>query len=87
MTEEKKSLARQYWEQAVETNNYEQASKLFFKLKDSGELDYELCYVMGIWFRQMGDYPSSVGALGLGLVNKPDSYELYYEVGYTMQEM
>ena len=45
MAEEKKSLARQYWECALQTNDYEQASKLFFKLKENDELDFEICHV------------------------------------------
>ena len=86
MTQEK-TLARLQWEQAVENEDFAQADKLFFKLKDDGQLDSEIAYVMGIWYRQMHQYSNSVGALGLGLVAKPDSYELYYEAGNTLMEM
>ena len=82
-----KTLARQQWERAVQNNDFQQADRLFFKLKDDGQLDYEISYVMGIWYRQMKQYANSVGALGLGLASQPDSYELYYEVGNTLMEM
>ena len=86
MTQEK-TLARLQWEQAVQNDDFAQADKLFFKLKDNGQLDEEIAYVMGIWYRQMQQYSNSVGALGMGLVAKPDSYELYYEAGNTLMEM
>ena len=82
-----KTLARLQWEQAVEHDDFAQADKLFFKLKDDGQLDSEIAYVMGIWYRQMQQYANSVAALGLGLVAKPDSYDLYYEAGNTLMEM
>ena len=41
MTQEK-TLARLQWEQAVENEDFVQADKLFFKLKDDGQLDSEI---------------------------------------------
>lgn len=82
-----KTLARLQWERAVQNNDFPQADKLFFKLVDDNQADPELCYVMGLWYRQMKRYPNAMGAFGLGLVHKQDSFELYYESGNTLMEM
>lgn len=84
---EEKTLARFYWERAVDENNFVQADRFYKKLKKEKQLDYELCFVMGLWYRQMGKLDFSVEAFSQALFFAPNQYELYYELANTMREL
>lgn len=84
---EEKNLARFYWESAVEENDFAKADRFYRKLQKEEQLDYELCFVMGLWYRQMGELAFAAEAFAHALMFAPNDYETYYEIANTMREM
>lgn len=86
MTKEK-TLAYLHWEKLVQNNDFAQADRFYEKMRENKQLDAEVCYVMGLWYRQMERYEQAADAFVQGLTIKPSSSDLYYELGNTMREM
>lgn len=84
---EEKTLAYLHWESLVQSNDFYQADKFYEKMKDTQQLNVEICFVMGLWYRQMQQYGKAADAFVQGLLLKPDSSDLYYELANTMREM
>ncbi len=84
---EEKTLVRLQWELALNSNDFAQADKFYHKMKKDHQLDTELCFVMGLWYRQMGQFEPAAEAFAFGLAFTPDSFELYYELANTMREL
>lgn len=84
---EEKTLALLHWEKLVQSKDFKQADKFYEKMKQEQQLEVEVCFVMGLWYRQMEQYGRSADAFVQGLMMKPDSSELYYELANTMREM
>lgn len=57
------------------------------KLRQEQLLNVEICFVMGLWYRQMQQFGQAADAFVQGLILKPDSSDLYYELANTMREM
>lgn len=84
---EEKTLAYLHWERLVQNNDFPQADRFYEKMKQEQQLDAEICFVMGLWYRQQQQYGQAADAFVQGLILKPDSSDLYYELANTMREM
>lgn len=84
---EEKTLAYLHWEALVQSNDFYQADRFYEKMKAEQQLDAEVCFVMGLWYRQMQQHGKAADAFVQGLILKPDSSDLYYELANTMREM
>ncbi len=82
-----KTLAYLHWEKLVQNNDFPQADRFYEKMKQEKQLDVEICFVMGLWYRQHQQYGQAADAFVQGLIIKPDSSDLYYELANTMREM
>ena len=87
MVAEEKTLAYLHWEKLVQHNDFNQASKFYEKMRQEQQLNVEICFVMGLWYRQMQQLGQAADAFVQGLILKPDSSDLYYELANTMREM
>lgn len=87
MVTENKTLAYLHWEKLVQQNDFYQASRFYEKLRQEQLLNVEICFVMGLWYRQMQQFGQAADAFVQGLILKPDSSDLYYELANTMREM
>lgn len=85
--EGEKTLAHLHWEKLVQNNDFVQADYFYEKMKAEQQLDAEVCFVMGLWYRQMQQYGQSADAFVQGLIMQPRSGDLYYELANTMREM
>lgn len=85
--EGEKTLAYLHWEKLVKNNDFVQADHFYEKMKAEQQLDAEVCFVMGLWYRQMQQYGQSADAFVQGLIMQPRSGDLYYELANTMREM
>ena len=56
-------------------------------LRQEQQLNVEICFMMGLWYRQMQQLGQAADAFVQGLILKPDSSALYYELANTMREM
>ena len=82
-----KTLAYLHWEKLVQKHDFPQACRFYEKMRDEQQLTVEVCFVMGLWCRQMQQYGQAADAFVQGLILKPDSSDLYYELANTMREM
>ena len=82
-----KTLAYLHWEKRVQNNDFPQADRFYEKMKQEGQLDAEICFVMGLWYRQQQQFGQAVDAFVQGLIIKPESSDLYYELANTMREI
>ena len=87
METEEKTMAFLHWEKLVQNNDFEQADRFYEKMLETQQADAQVCFVMGLWYRQRQQYKKSTDALIYGLGLKPDSSESYYELGNTLREM
>ena len=87
MVAEEKTLAYLHWEKLVQHNDFNQASRFYEKLRQEQQLNVEICFMMGLWYRQMQQLGQAADAFVQGLILKPDSSDLYYELANTMREM
>ncbi len=84
---EEKTMAHLHWEKLVQNNDFPQADRFYEKMKQEKQLNVEICFVMGLWYRQHQQYGQSADAFVQGLIIKPDNSDLYYELANTMREM
>ena len=82
-----KTLAYLHWEKLVQKNDFQQADKFYEKLRKEKQTTAEICFVMGLWYRQKYQYEKAAEAFVQGLAQKPDSSDFYYELANTMREM
>lgn len=87
MRTEEKTMAFLHWEKLVQSNDFEQADRFYEKMLETKQADAEVCFVMGLWYRQQQQYKKSTDAFIYGLGLKPNSSESYYELGNTVREM
>ena len=53
---EERTLAYLHWEKLVQNNDFAQADRFYEKMKQEQQLDAEICFVMGLWYRQQQQY-------------------------------
>ena len=74
------SLSDILWEQAIASNNFANAEKIYLHLCQTNNAQAEHHTVMGLWYQQMHEYTKAIQAFQAALALDSDSVdELYYQ--------
>ena len=75
-----RSLSDILWEQAIASNNFANAEKIYLHLCQTNNAQAEHHTVMGLWYQQMHEYTKAIQAFQAALALDSDSVdELYYQ--------